>query len=367
LNDAHIKLAYRLPRPGFSLDVELSLPARGITGILGPSGSGKTTLLRCMAGLERGADGRLEVGGETWEDTAASLSLPVHRRRVGYVFQEPRLFRHLDVRRNLDYALRRRDAGTDEVEEARIVDMLGIAHLLSRRVGDLSGGEAQRVAIARALLRAPRLVLMDEPLASLDRRRRDDVMPFLDRMHADLELPIIYVSHSIDEICRLCDHLVVLDDGRVVSSGELQAVLTDPGVGSLQGEDAGVVVETRVLSYSAEDELTELAFAGGELRVAGRHGNAGERLRLRVRASDISLCRERPAATSILNIVPVEVEALDAGSGGTVLVRVAVAGDRLLARVTRRSVRELAIAPGDRLYAQIKSVSIRNVPLVGQS
>lgn len=360
MSSGSIDIRVALQREQFALDVSLSLPGRGITGIFGPSGSGKTSLLRVVAGLEAGARGQVAVGGEVWLDDRESL--PPERRGVGYVFQEPRLFSHLDVRGNLDYAIRRRAGGSADVDETGILELLGIGQLVDRATRDLSGGEAQRVAIARALLRGPRLLLMDEPLASLDRARRDDVMPFLDRLHAELSVPVLYVSHSIGEICRLCDHLVVLDGGRVAAAGGIQEVLTDAGAPILQGEEAGSVIDTTVSAYDDEDALSTLAFSGGSLLVPGRHGATGNRLRLRIRASDVSLASKPASATSILNVVPARVDSLQDAGPGMVLVRLRVADDRLLARVTRRSVRHLGLGPGDEVHAQIKSASIRNIP-----
>ncbi len=353
-----IDLRYALGLGDFRLDVELALPMRGITGLLGASGSGKTTLLRCIAGLEQASTGRLVVDGEVWHDAATSR--PVHERPLGYVFQEARLFPHLDVRRNLAYGQSRRGAGAVDFDE--VVELLGLAPLLERMPDDLSGGEAQRVAIARALLAAPRFVLMDEPLASLDRPRREEVLPFLDRLHAELEIPIVYVSHSVDEVCRLCDYLVIMRDGSAVAHGELHEVLARLDVQLLTGEDAGAVLETTVSDYDAEDDLTRLGFSGGTFLVPGRVGAAGQPLRLRIRAGDVSLCRDRPEQSTILNIVPGIIEELQDGDGPTVLVRLKVGEDMLVARITRRSVRELGLRVGDEVLAQVKSVAVRNLP-----
>ena len=216
-----IQLRYLLELGDFALDVDLELPLRGISGVFGESGSGKTSLLRCVAGLAHPGQGRLVVAGDAWQDSSTGICRPVHERNIGYVFQEPRLFSHLDVRGNLDYGSKRRRPSAESVSVDQVINLLGLGTLMQRRPAELSGGEAQRVSIARALLRAPRFVLMDEPLASLDRARKDEVLPFLDRLHAELAVPIIYVSHSIDEICRLCDHLVVLDGGRVIADGGL--------------------------------------------------------------------------------------------------------------------------------------------------
>ena len=359
-----IDARYRLDRAAFRLDVDVSIPATGITGIYGRSGSGKTSLLRCIAGLEPSAYGKLTVGTSVWDDADAAVSVPPQARGVGYVFQEPRLFPHLNVRGNLDYAAKRRVPGGATIDEGTVIDLLGIGHLLDRSVGDLSGGEAQRVAIARALNRAPELLLMDEPLASLDRLRREDVMPFLDRLHAELALPILYVSHSIEEVSRLCDHLVVLEQGSVVASGELQAVMTHPEVTRLQGDDAGCVIAATVAAHE-DDDITRLEFSGGDLRVAGRVGQAGDDLRVRIRAADVSLCRDMPEGSSILNILPAEVRRITDGEGGVAWALLCLGGDEVLARITRRSARQLSLREGERVFAQIKSVAIRNTPAAG--
>ena len=359
-----IDARYRLDRGAFRLDVDVSIPATGITGIYGRSGSGKTSLLRCIAGLEPSASGKLTVGTSVWDDADAAVSVPPQARGVGYVFQEPRLFPHLNVRGNLDYAAKRRVPGGATIDEGTVTDLLGIGHLLERSVGDLSGGEAQRVAIARALNRAPELLLMDEPLASLDRLRREDVMPFLDRLHAELALPILYVSHSIEEVSRLCDHLVVLEQGSVVASGELQAVMTHPEVTRLQGDDAGCVIAATVAAHEV-DEITRLEFSGGDLRVAGQVGQAGDKLRVRIRAADVSVCRDMPDTSSILNILPAEVVQITEGDGGVAWALLRLGGDEILARITRRSARQLSLREGERVFAQIKSVAIRNTPATG--
>lgn len=355
-----IELRYLLELGDFKLDVDLELPLRGISGVFGRSGSGKTSLLRCVAGLAHPGDGRLAVAGNTWQDSSTDICRPVHKRNIGYVFQEPRLFSHLDVRGNLDYGSKRRQPRAEGVSVDQVVNLLGLETVMQRRPAELSGGEAQRVSIARALLRAPRFVLMDEPLASLDRARKDEVLPFLDRLHAELAVPIIYVSHSIDEICRLCDHLVVLDDGRVIADGGLTEVLARLDVPVLNGQDAGTILETTVIDYDTADDLSRLRFSGGEFLVAGRAGASGERLRLRIQANDVSLCRERPAASTILNILPVEIESLAEAGSSMLLVRLRAGTDTLLARISRRSCREMGLAAGDKLLAQVKSAAIRS-------
>lgn len=334
---------------------------RGVTGIFGKSGTGKTLLLRCIAGLEDDAAGRLVVAGQVWQDGKSGR--PIHERNIGYVFQEPRLFGHLDVRGNLEYG-RHRSRGRN-VEFDDVVGLLGLEYLLGRRPDTLSGGEAQRVAIARALLRAPRFVLMDEPLASLDRARRDEILPFLDRLHANLELPIIYVSHSIDEVTRLCDHLLVMDNGRIVANGGLQQVLLQTDLPGLGGEEAGVVIQARVADYDDHYGLTRVTFDGGEMWISGRH-DAYTQLRLRIRANDVSLCRERPSDTTILNVLPGTIESIEADSDASELVHLGLGNERILARVTRRSRAELGLQSGDPVMVQIKSVAVRDAPAAGR-
>lgn len=353
-----IEMRYRLQRSGFELDIDLELPLHGIAGVFGASGAGKTTLLRCIAGLESAAAARLVVAGDTWEDSEKQVFRAVHERRIGYVFQEPRLFDHLSVQANIEYGAKRRRHNTHS-DFDHVIELLGLESLLARRPAQLSGGEAQRVAIARALQCAPRFVLMDEPLASLDQARRDEILPFLDRLHGESAVPILYVSHNIDETCRLCDYLAVIDNGAVVASGDLQDVLVQPDVPMLDGENAGSVIEGVVAGYDASDALTTVAFSGGELLVPGRHGGDGARLRIRIRASDVSLCRELPGQTTILNVLPARVEAIQAGQGPSMLVRLALGDDRIMARITRRSIRELGLREGDELFAQIKSVAVK--------
>lgn len=353
-----IHVRYALQRADFTLDVELDLPLRGITGMFGASGAGKTSLLRCIAGLERPHAGKLVVAGDVWQDDASNTWRAVHERDIGYVFQEPRLFAHLDVRGNIEYGMRRR-VHDSAPNIDHVIGLLGIEQLLPRKPDDLSGGEAQRVAIARALLCAPRFVLMDEPLASLDQSRREEILPFLDRLHTEGGVPIIYVSHNIDEVSRLCDHLVVMEKGRVVADGELRSVLVRTDLPILAGEEAGSVIQGTIETYDKNDDLTRLAFSGGTLWVPGSAGVRGAALRLRVRASDVSLCRTRPDSSTILNIVPAVVEAIQSDTGASAFVRLKLGEDAIVARVTRRSIRELALQHGDEVYAQIKSVAVR--------
>ena len=358
--NATVDLHYVFRRTEFSLDVELKIPMQCITGIFGESGSGKTTLLRCIAGLEQPAMGQLSINGDAWQDTTRQISRAIHERQIGYVFQEPRLFRHLNVRRNLEYGQRRRRDSKNGVEFDQIVGLLGLERLIDRTPDELSGGEAQRVAIARALLSAPRLVLMDEPLASLDRARKDEILPFLDRLHTELSIPILYVSHNIEEVCRLCDHLVVMDRGRILAAGEIQSVLVDLDLPMLGGDEAGSVISGTVEAYDADYDLTRLTFSGGSLLIPGRFGDVQSALRLRIRANDVSLCRSRPDDSSILNIIPITVDEIHTVQGPYALVRLRAGDDFLMARLTRRSCDELRLKSGDELFAQIKSAAVRS-------
>ena len=355
-----VDIRYSLRLGAFALNIDVDIPMHGITGIFGESGSGKTTLLRCIAGLEKRGTGRLAIGDDVWLDRSRNVSRPIHKQEIGYVFQEPRLFQHLSVRRNLEYGLQRTTAKCHGIGFDQTVELFDLQHLLDRSPADLSGGEAQRVAIARALLRSPRLLLMDEPLAALDSARKNEILPFLDRLHNELNIPIIYVSHHIEEICRLCDHLLVLQNGNVVADGGLQAVLVRLDVPMLSDEEAGSVILGSIKRFDDTYDLTHLAFSGGELLVPGRIGQIGDARRLRIRASDISLCRERPESSTMLNILPATIEEIQPASGPMLLLRLRLGADRMLARITRRSCDKLALRQGDEVLAQIKAVAIRN-------
>jgi molybdate transport system ATP-binding protein len=350
-----IDARFRIDWPGFTLDVDLALPGRGVTALFGHSGSGKTTLLRCLAGLERAPLGKLTVNGEVWQD--AQCWLPTHRRPLGYVFQEASLFPHLSVLGNLRYGMKRADASqSPSLEHA--IELLGIGQLLDRKPDRLSGGERSRVGIARALAVSPRLLLMDEPLAALDLKRKLEILPYLERLRDELSIPVIYVSHAPDEVARLADHLVLLDDGRAVASGPLAETLARADLPHAFADDAGVVLET-IVSVTEADNLSQLDFADGCLHVGRRPESPGSRLRCRIHARDVSLALEQPRASSIVNILPATVTAVAAtDTPGHVLVQMRIGGTPLLARITERSRRELDIAPGQPVWAQIKGVAL---------
>jgi molybdate transport system ATP-binding protein len=354
-----LRVRFSLARPGgFALEVDLDLPQRGITALFGPSGSGKTTVLRAIAGLERVRGGYVALGDAVWQDDARRVFVPVHRRALGVVFQSPALFAHLSVRGNLEFGMQRVPAPERRFALDPVAALLGIEGLLARRPEALSGGERQRVAIARALLASPRLLLMDEPLAALDLRRKAEILPYLERLHDELAIPILYVSHAPDEVARLADHLVLLDAGRVVASGPIGATLARIDLPPAFADDAGVVLET-VLAGHEPDGLSRLDFAGGTLLVAQRHEAAGTRLRCRIHARDVSLALERPRGTSIVNLLPAEVTAVaPTDTPGQVLVRLQVGPTPLLARITEHSRRELGIKPGSRAWVQIKGVAL---------
>jgi len=353
-----IQVRLHIDRGDFRLDVDLALPGRGITALFGPSGSGKTTCLRAIAGLEHVDDGYVAIGNEVWQDAANGIFVPTHRRALGYVFQEASLFPHLNVRANLEFGMKRVPRSERRFEPEAVARLLGIRELLARRPNKLSGGERQRVAIARALLASPRLLLMDEPLAALDLRRKQEILPYLERMHDALSIPIIYVSHAPDEVARLADHLVLLDAGRAVASGPLGETLARADLPPAFADDAGVVLDT-VLEGHEADALSRLRFDGGVLYVGQRREAIGSHLRCRIHARDVSLALERPQGTSIVNLLPARVTAVAAtDTPGHVLVQLRMGPAPLLARITERSRRELDIVPGRELWVQIKGVAL---------
>lgn len=354
---SEIRAIFRVDRSDFALDVDLTLPGTGVTALFGHSGSGKTTCLRAMAGLERAPGGYFALGDEIWQDDARGLFLPTHKRPLGYVFQEASLFPHLSVRANMEFGQKRASTAAS-LSLPATADLLGIAPLLDRMPGQLSGGERQRVAIARALLAAPRILLMDEPLAALDLKRKTEILPYLERLHSELKIPVIYVSHAPDEVARLADHLVLLDAGRLVASGPLNDVLARIDLPSAFADDAGVVWTMSVAEHEADD-LTRLEFPGGKIWVSRHAEPPGTPLRCRIHARDVSLTLAPQPNSSILNCVDATVVDLaPTDTPGHVLVRLDVAGEPLLARITKRSAERLNIRPGLALRAQIKAVAL---------
>ncbi len=351
-------------RAGFVLDLSLALPGRGVSALFGPSGCGKTSVLRALAGLERAA-GHVRFGDQVWQDDAAGCFVPTHDRALGYVIQDAALFPHLDVRRNLDYGRRRaapraQDPGSLRALE-QAIELLGIGHLMARLPDTLSGGERQRVAMARALATRPRLLLMDEPLAALDAARKAEVLPYLRRLHAELDIPVVYVSHAIDEVAQLAHQLVLMAHGQVTAAGPLADMLARLDLSTAQGEGAGVVLECTVAERDAPWQLArlELGAAEGSLWARDQGQALGSRVRVRVLARDVSLARQPQTGTSIGNQLQGTVEAIaDDDHPALALVRVRVGSLPLVARLTRRSAHALALAPGLPVWAQVKTVAL---------
>lgn len=352
-----IEARFALRYPGFELDVDLRLPAGGVSALFGPSGSGKTSCLRCFAGLERGCEGRVVVAGEVWQDSLQGCFVPAHRRPFGFVFQDARLFSHLTVRGNLRYAMRRA-TGPEPVRFDEAVQLLGIGDLLERHTDRLSGGERQRCAIARALLTRPRLLLLDEPLAALDEARKAELLPYLERLRDVLSIPMIYVSHSIREVARLADHLVLLERGRVQAHGSIAEVTARADSPFSDDDEAGVVLLGRCAEHDDEYALTRVQFDGGALWLPRVQCEIGRLVRVRVAASDVSVALQRPQASSILNVLAATVLARRDDHLGRSLVQLDLGGTRLLARLTRRSASLLGLQPGQPVYAQIKGAAV---------
>ncbi len=357
-----LRAAFRGRLGSFELDVDFTVPAQGITALFGPSGCGKTSTLRCIAGLQK-LEGTCRVGDQVWQDERTFL--PTWRRPVGYVFQEASLFAHMTVRKNLLYPLRVAGRGGERPAVAfdEAVELLGLSALLDRAPGRLSGGERQRVAIGRALLSRPRLVLMDEPLSALDQETREEIMPFLERLHQSLSLPIVIVTHEISTVERLADHLVLVEAGRIRASGSLHDIQSDPALPLALARDAAVTFEATVTGQEEAYGLARLQVAGGEFLVPAPPGRApGTRLRLRVAAGDVSLARTPPHDTTILNILPARILAMPPSGEHEIIVVLGLgsdgSGERMLARVTQLSSARLGLSEGMLVHAQVKSVAL---------
>lgn len=355
---SEISVHFTLQLDSFTLDASFTTPSTGVTALFGPSGSGKTTLLRCIAGLER-VQGSLYVNGETWQDDKTFV--PVHKRPLGYVFQEASLFPHLSVRANLEYGYKRIAPAERKVQLEQVVEWMGLSHLIER--GDptqLSGGERQRVAIGRALLTSPRILLMDEPLSALDTTSKQEILPYLERLHRELNIPVLYVSHAMDEVARLADHLVLLEKGRVIASGTLHETLARLDLPTAHFDDAGAVIEADVAQQDEKYHLTRLDFAGGHLWVSKVDLPFGTHIRARVLARDVSIATQAPQGSSINNILNARIEELRDEGPDKVIVRMQVGeSNTLLARITRRSRDHLGLIVGMYVCAQVKSVALK--------
>ncbi len=350
-----IECQLKIKQGSFTLDVDFYTPANGVTVVFGSSGCGKTTLLRALAGLEKSDDGFLKVGDSIWQD--GKNFVPPHMRSVGYVFQEASLFNHLNVRGNLEYGARRAtEAGKDFM--GRALDLLDISQLLERTTEQLSGGERQRVAIARALAVNPDILLMDEPLSALDLKRKKEILPYLDSLHDELDIPLIYVTHSPDEASRLADHLVLLEEGSVVASGTIDEMLTRFDLPISHGGDATSLVEAKVVGHDDRFNLMYLDFSGGQFTVTDRELPLESKVRLRVSARDVSLTQELQTDTSILNIFSAIVDEIVPEGQSKVMVRLKIKDVTMLSCITRKSAELLELNPGKQVYAQIKSVAL---------
>ncbi|MFK5986823.1 MAG: molybdenum ABC transporter ATP-binding protein [Pseudomonadota bacterium] len=345
-----------IQRENFTLNVDVKMPARGVTAIFGPSGCGKTTLLRAIAGLEPHCKGFLQVADSLWQDK--NYSLAAHQRPLGYVFQEASLFSHLNVEQNLQYGVKRVTHSLHKVSLNHAIDLLDIRLLLKRKPHQLSGGEKQRVAIARAVALSPKILLMDEPLAALDLARKKEILPYLESLHDVLDIPILYVSHSPEEVARLADHLILLEQGKVIASGNILEMLTRLDIPLAHGDDAGALLEATVVNYDKNYDLSYLEFAAGQIAVAGKASGVGAAVRLRIAARDVSLTLEYQSGTSILNIFPVTIIELVDENSAQMIVKLSAGGILLLSRVTRKSAQLLDLKPGKELYAQVKSVAL---------
>ncbi|MBM3486896.1 MAG: molybdenum ABC transporter ATP-binding protein [Alphaproteobacteria bacterium] len=329
----------------------------GITALFGRSGSGKTTLVNIVAGLIRPDHGRLVVDGRPLVDTAARLFVPPHRRRIGYVFQEGRLFPHLSVRRNLLFGRAFTPASDRRETVADVVALLGLETLLERRPASLSGGEKQRVAIGRALLASPRVLLMDEPLAALDVARRDEILPYVERLRDERRIPIIYVSHQVPEVVRLATTVVVMDAGRIAAVGPVSEVMTRTDLYPLTRRyEAGAVLEARLAGHDPAYAMSILALDGCTLRVPQLEAAIGAPIRLRIRARDVLVATRPPDGLSAQNVLPARIQAIPEGDGPIVDIALDVAGRTLNARLTRRAVASLGLTPGQSVFAVVKSI-----------
>lgn len=344
----------------FALKAKLLAPSGGVLALFGRSGSGKTSILRALAGLARPDQGRIALGGDVLFDSAQGIDVPAEKRRLGYVFQDSRLFPHMDVAANLRFGAKRAPGGERRADFDAIVALLGIENLLARKPVALSGGERQRVAIGRALLARPRALLMDEPLASLDAARKAELLPYLDRLQAETKLPIVYVSHAADEVMRLADRIALIDGGAVRALGTIAEMALHPDFTAIAGRfDAGGVLETTVADHMPEYALTRLDFAGGTLDVPALDAKPGTRVRVHVRARDVMVATKKPEGLSARNAIEATIARVTTSADGPDAELALVAGDQIIAaRLTRASVADLGLRDGMKVYAILKSVAV---------
>lgn len=349
---------FQLNYGAFQLSVDLTLPGSGITVLFGASGSGKTTLLRCIAGLQHASKGFLKVNGQVWQDHAQGIFLPTYKRSLGYVFQEASLFPHLTVLQNLEFGTKRLDKPIGSVDLEYTLALLGIGHLLTRMPERLSGGERQRVAIARALLLNPDLLLMDEPLAALDFKRKQELLPYFIRLHQELKIPVLYVTHSQQEVAQLADYLVLLEHGKVLASGTLVETLSRLDLPLTQGRQPAVVWQGQIAGHEPEYHLSRVDFNGVTLSLPIIDANIGTAVRVQILAHDVSITLDASKATSILNVLAATITGLADDQAGQSLVQLRVGTQVLLANVTYKSALMLSLQTGMTVYVQIKGTSL---------
>ncbi|MDF1737109.1 MAG: molybdenum ABC transporter ATP-binding protein [Minwuia sp.] len=354
-----LDIAIRHGLGDFEVDAAFNVDEPGITALFGPSGAGKSTIIAAMAGLVRPDSGHVRIDGETLFDSASGTHVAAERRQIGYVFQESRLFPHMDVRRNLTFGARRAGDRIAAIAFDPLVDLLGISHLLKRKPVNLSGGERQRVALGRAVLAAPRLLLLDEPLAALDQARRQEIMSMLEQLRDVAGIPMVYVSHALDEVTRLADHMVVLDHGTVAASDTVYAITSRIDLFPLTGRfEAGSVLPGQIVEHDVKHHLSAVAISGGRLWVPRIDRPQGAQVRIRVRARDVMLATVPPADISANNIVAGTISAIRRDDGAYLDVRIACGTDHLVARITHRSLARLGLAEGQPVHAVIKSVTV---------
>lgn len=356
----HITAELRIRYADFTLDANLILPAKGITVFFGQSGCGKTSCLRAIAGLEKLEYGNVSIAGDVWQSSATHQFVPTYKRELGYVFQEAGLFPHLTVEDNLQFGAKRISAHKRHVKFAEITELLGITPLLKRYPAQLSGGEKQRVAIGRALLTSPKLLLMDEPLSALDQPRKQEFLPYLERLHRELDLPILYVTHSMQELARLADHIVLFDDGSVLASGDAHSILSDPKFDALFGDEIGSVFDTQVVAMH-EKQMTELDCDGLTIWAVGYIAEQGVTYRCRILASDVGLSLEEPKFSTVLNrfrATILDIQTSLSEDGQALVVLELENHQRLLSKITLKSLYELNLGQGLQVWALVKSVAL---------
>jgi molybdate transport system ATP-binding protein len=351
-----LEARFTLQRGDFHLTVDQTFSESGVTAIFGPSGSGKTTFLRAIAGLDHIPGGHISFQNQAWQD--AEHFLPPHQRPIGYVFQEPSLFPHLNVKENLEYGLNRTSESERRISLDDAVKLLDIGALLTRLPHTLSGGEQQRVAIARTLAVSPKLLLMDEPLSSLDNKLKQEILPYLESLVRELAIPVIYVSHATDEVARLADNLVILRNGEIIGSGQVQDMLTRLDLPLSHRNDAESLITASVKETDTEFGLSRLESSGTVFTVSGTSLEPGTNVRLRIAAHDVSLTLEKQTGTSIQNIFPVTVQEVEEENESQCLIKVSLAGNPILSRITKKSIQDLDIKPGKEMFAQIKTVAV---------